>query len=30
MLTPATGYEEAYGSFRWQIPGSYNIGYVGV
>ena len=27
MLTPATSYEEAYGSFRWQIPGSYNIGY---
>ena len=26
MLTPATSYEEAYGSFRWQIPGSYNIG----
>jgi acetyl-CoA synthetase len=27
MLTPARSYEDVYRGFRWQIPGSYNIGY---
>ena len=27
MLTPASSYEDVYRGFRWQIPGSYNIGY---
>jgi acetyl-CoA synthetase len=27
MLMPASSYEDVYGGFRWQIPGSYNIGH---
>ena len=26
MLSPGKSYEEVYGSFKWQIPASYNIG----
>jgi acetyl-CoA synthetase len=27
MLMPASSYEDVCRRFRWQIPGSYNIGY---